>query len=83
MLIMAYEHKPNQGTLWLDDKKSKPTDPDFTGNIMETDGTLLNMAVWKQTHDKDGKQLEKPRMNVKTSPKQASGQTKQDDPFDF
>jgi len=78
---MAYEHKKNQGTLWPNDKKKKPTDPDFTGNIMESDGTLLNMAVWKQTHDKDGNKLDKPRMNVKTSPKQSAPDN--DDPFGF
>lgn len=87
---MAYEHKPNTGTLWPNEKKSKPTDPDMTGNIMESDGTLLNLAVWKQTKDKDGNALDKPRMNVKTSPKlDGSGNAtpkakpKEDDPFDF
>ncbi len=42
---MAYEHKEGSGTLFINRKKTKPTQPDWQGEIM-VNGVLMNLAAW-------------------------------------
>jgi hypothetical protein len=56
---MAYEQKPNSGTLWHQTEKTKESQPDFTGSIffdrdylvefLQDEGQLLEMkfAGWR------------------------------------
>ena len=42
---MAYEHKEGSGTLFINRKKTKPTQPDWQGEIL-INGVLMNLAAW-------------------------------------
>lgn len=47
---MAYEHKPNTGTIFKNTYKENPNQPDYKGEI-NVDGVLKEVALWI----KDGK----------------------------
>lgn len=47
---MAYENKPNSGALFKNEK-TKPTQPDYTGNWTDAAGKEWRLAAWL----KDGK----------------------------
>ncbi len=49
---MAYEHKPNSGTLFPNDRKEKETHPDFKGSC-KIDGVDYWVSGWK--NERDGK----------------------------
>jgi hypothetical protein len=42
-----YKHKPNRGTLFDNDKKTKDTQPDMTGTI-DVGGTIYWISGWKE-----------------------------------
>jgi hypothetical protein len=42
---MAYEHKPNTGTLFKNDKREKDTHPHARGEAL-IDGVLYEVAAW-------------------------------------
>lgn len=42
---MAYQQKPNSGSLFKADKKSDKA-PDYTGNFMDSNGKLWRLAAW-------------------------------------
>ena len=44
---MSYQHKPNQGSLFKNDRKEKETQPDFTGTIMVGDKEM-RISAWKK-----------------------------------
>ena len=44
--VMAYEHKPGQGTLGKARTKTKDTSPDLTGKIKLPDGTEHWLSGW-------------------------------------
>lgn len=45
---MAYEQKPNSGSLWPNDRKEKETHPDLAGTI-EVNGVLYWINGWAKT----------------------------------
>jgi hypothetical protein len=47
---MAFEHRPNSGTLFKNDRKKAENHPDWKGQI-NVNGELLDIAAWV----KDGK----------------------------
>lgn len=44
---MSYTHKPNQGSLFKNDRKEKDTHPDFTGTIMVGEKEM-RLSAWKK-----------------------------------
>ncbi len=52
---MAFQHKPNTGTLFRNDKKEKETDPNAKGSAF-IGGVEFWIASW--TNDKDGKKYQ-------------------------
>lgn len=46
--MSKYELKQNQGVVFRNKKKSKDTQPDFSGEI-DVDGKRLNIALWERT----------------------------------
>jgi hypothetical protein len=62
---MSFEHKPDSGSLFKNDKKQRDTDADYNGSGL-IDGKEYWLNLWiGQT--KDGKR----RLNLKLKPKQA------------
>ena len=43
---MAYEHKTNTGTLFVNDYKSNDNHPDFKGTV-NVEGKIFEVAAWK------------------------------------
>jgi hypothetical protein len=74
---MSYKHKPDSGTLFINDRKEQPTHSDWTGSGVtvcphcnrETERWLNE---WNVTTDRDGNPLpkEKYRKNLTFKPKQ-------------
>lgn len=69
---MAYEHKPGSASMFKNDRKEKDTHPDYKGDGMLPDGTLVWVDAWVKKPD--GK---KPFMSISIKPKQQSGQALQ------
>ena len=46
---MAYEQKPGQGSLFINNKKEKENQPDFNGSITTPDGKQWKVSGWKKT----------------------------------
>lgn len=44
---MGYEHKPNTGTLFPNDKKSS-NQPDYTGTFKDATGKEWRLAAWSK-----------------------------------
>jgi len=42
---MAYKHKDNNGSLFVNDKKEKDSQPDYTGSI-NIAGKLYRISAW-------------------------------------
>lgn len=42
---MAFEQKPNSGTLFKNDRKTKDNQPDYKGKL-NVEGTLYDIAAW-------------------------------------
>ena len=42
---MAYQQRPNSGTLFKNDRKEKPTHPDYTGEA-DIDGVPMRISAW-------------------------------------
>ena len=51
---MAYEQKPNSGSLWPNNRKEKETHPDLTGTL-EVEGKLYWISGWEKQSKQDGK----------------------------
>lgn len=43
---MAYEHKPNTGSLFKNDKKTESKHPDYTGIWKDENGKEFSFAAW-------------------------------------
>jgi len=65
---MAYEHKPGSASMFKNDRKEKDTHPDYKGDGMLPDGTLVWVDAWVKKPE--GK---KPFLSVSIKPKQAAG----------
>ncbi len=53
---MSYEHKPNTGSLFRNDRREKETHPEYKGEI-NIDGKLYELAAWVRTTKNDGKKF--------------------------
>jgi hypothetical protein len=42
---MVYELKNGQGSLFVNDRKTEPSQPDYTGNCM-VEGTKYQLSAW-------------------------------------
>lgn len=55
---MAYEPKPNTGSIFRNEKKAKDTHPDYRG-LVNVDGTKWEISLWikesKDKYEKDAK----------------------------
>ena len=45
---MAYEMKPNKGSLFKNDRKEKETHPDLKGKVMLPNGEVRWVSAWKK-----------------------------------
>lgn len=43
---MAYEQKPNSGSLFKNDKKTSDKHPEYTGTWKDADGKEWQLAAW-------------------------------------
>lgn len=43
---MAYEHKPGSGSMFKNDKKTSDSHPDYKGDGMAPDGTMVWLDAW-------------------------------------
>lgn len=68
---MPYEHRPNSGTIFKNDRKEKDTHPDYKGEVCLPDGEVVWINLWV----KDGKNGK--FFSVGLNPKQP----RQDDTF--
>lgn len=50
---MTFQHRPNSGTLFVNDRKEKANHPDYTGTAL-IDGKELRISGWKKVSP-DGK----------------------------
>lgn len=50
---MAYQHKPNSGSLWKNLKREKDTHPEYKGSAM-IDGVEYWVSAWVNTSQQDG-----------------------------
>lgn len=69
---MAYEHKPGSGSMFKNDKKESDNHPDFKGDGMAPDGTMVWLDAWIKKPE--GK---KPFLSVSIKPKQSAPQQAQ------
>lgn len=46
---MAYESKNNSGALFLNDRKQKDTQPDWTGTWKDESGKEFFLSAWEKT----------------------------------
>lgn len=44
---MAYEHKPDSGSMFKNEDKTTPHQPDFRGKYKTADGELRRVAGWE------------------------------------
>lgn len=49
---MAYEHKPNSGSLFPNENKTESKHPDFKGTHVDENGKKWNIAAWTKTSQK-------------------------------
>ena len=66
---MAYEHKPGSGSMFKNDKKESDNHPDYKGDGMAPDGTMVWLDAWIKRPE--GK---KPFLSVSMKPKDAARQ---------
>jgi len=45
---MAYEKRPGQGSMFLNTRKTKDTQPDWKGDVLTLDGQLIELAGWNK-----------------------------------
>ena len=81
---MAYEHKPNTGTIFKNTFKENSNQPDYKGEI-NVDGTLKEVALWIKD-GKNGKffsvQVQAPYQKPGAQPQQqVTNTTEEDIPF--
>lgn len=69
---MAYEHKPGSGSMFKNDKKTSDSHPDYKGDGMAPDGTMVWLDAWIKKPE--GK---KPFLSVSIKPKQSAPQQAQ------
>lgn len=51
-----YKHKTNRGSMFENDRKTKETQPDFTGSI-DVNGTIFWLHAWKEMTQSGKKRL--------------------------
>lgn len=49
---MAYEQKPNSGSLFKNDKKTSDKHPDYTGKWKDANGKEWQLAAWVKEGNK-------------------------------
>ena len=54
---MAYEHKPNEGSLFVNDRKQNESQPDYRGTINITKPGIYDLSGWKKTLESGGVRL--------------------------
>jgi hypothetical protein len=54
---MAYEHKPNTGSLFVNDRKQNENQPDYRGTINITKPGIYDLSGWKKTLENGGTRL--------------------------
>lgn len=89
-----YQHKPNRGSVFANDKQGNPNRPDFRGDA-NIDGVLYNISIWEgatqkgtpklsmqfeRKQDKPPAQHAEPRQAARLYPQAPS--TPADDPLD-
>lgn len=43
---MTYQHKPNRGSMFRNENKVRPEQPDYKGKIAMSDGLVRKIAAW-------------------------------------
>jgi hypothetical protein len=68
---VSYTHKPDSGSLFVNDRKEQPTHSDWKGSAL-IGGVEYWVNEWNVTTDRDGNKLpkDKYRKNLKFKPKQ-------------
>lgn len=82
---MAFEHKPNRGSLFRNDKKESDTHPDSKGSAL-IDGTEYWISAWRNAEP--GKKVYwslsfQPKQEETTSEEQTSPPPELDDEIPF
>ena len=65
---MAYEQKPNSGSLWPNNRKEKETHPDLTGTL-DVEGQQFWINAWSKTAKTNGEEW----LSISIRPKEAQG----------
>lgn len=68
--------KENSGALFINNEKTKETQPDFRGNIT-IGGVFYQLAAWKNVSKKDGKQY----LSLQASTQQSRAPKENNTPF--
>jgi hypothetical protein len=66
---MAYENKPNSGSLWPNKRKAQPNHPDLTGTI-DVDGVQFWINAWSKTAPTSGQEW----LSISIKPKDTQSQ---------
>jgi hypothetical protein len=72
---MAYEQRPNSGSLFKNNRKEKPTHPDYRGDCL-LNGQVLEISAWIKETRSGGK-----FMSLAFKPKQERQPQQQDAPL--
>lgn len=68
---MAFELKDGQGSLFKNDRKEKPGQPDYRGEL-KVDGEIMELSAWLKTSAKGTKW-----MSISMKPKQGKAATRE------
>jgi len=82
---MAYEQKPGDFAIFKNDRKEKPTHPDYTGNGLDLEGNRVQISCWLK-EGKKGKFFScqmKPPYEGKGKPAEARQEDGPSDDFPF
>ena len=70
---MAYEQKPNTGSLFVNDKKTQENHPDRTGSF-----NIDGVEYWINGWIKKGKDGKPPWLSISVKPKNQKGQRREE-----
>ena len=68
----------NRGQIWMNDKKTTPNHPDFTGSL-DVNGVEYWVSAWKRKPDANPKA---PALSFSVKPKEAQPEPKPEPDFD-